>query len=256
MSLGKELLRKAVGFHPSLGDLKKEASRQKLKDRSKMCKTELWNALLVVFEEQQKGIDTIRKNLASGQSDVSFMVCELLGFVSSLSEFYALAFTSRGAFQLAFHNADIKKSLEYLHIARSYRAYNKAWGRSNVNAVIHYQNPQWFHYDDDDDDDESSVNSSNLYDRLDRDTEYERLVRDANIGDLICGQHNIEVVVPYFESGVIHKKTEWDISQMFYNFLKREGVCHQDAYEDYMSNPDYDYEDYPEFPTYLLNEEQ
>ena len=119
---------KALGKNSvSCERLRKEASKQKIKGRSKMKRCELLKALKSVFIEQQIEQDNIRinifKNLVEGEKSHISYIIKIMEFVPSVSGFRALATTSRGAFQLAYSRFNIKDK-EYLkHLRLTEKAY-------------------------------------------------------------------------------------------------------------------------------------
>jgi len=112
---------KALGKNSvSCERLRKEASKQKIKGRSKMKRCELFNALLSVFIEQQIEQDNIRinifKNLVEREKSHISYIIKIMEFVPSVSGFRALATTSRGAFQLAYSRYNIKEYVKSLRL--------------------------------------------------------------------------------------------------------------------------------------------
>ena len=112
---------KALGKNSvSCERLRKEASKQKIKGRSKMKRCELLKALLSVFIEQQIEQDNIRinifKNLVEGEKSHISYIIKIMEFVPSVSGFRALATTSRGAFQLAYSRYNIKEYVKSLRL--------------------------------------------------------------------------------------------------------------------------------------------
>jgi uncharacterized protein YeeX (DUF496 family) len=112
---------KALGKNSvSCERLRKEASKQKIKGRSKMKRCELLKALKSVFIEQQIEQDNIRinifKNLVEGEKSHISYIIKIMEFVPSVSGFRALATTSRGAFQLAYSRYNIKEYVKSLRL--------------------------------------------------------------------------------------------------------------------------------------------
>ena len=112
---------KALGKNSvSCERLRKEASKQKIKGRSKMKRCELLKALKSVFIEQQIEQDNIRinifKNLVEGEKSHISYIIKIMEFVPSVSGFRALATTSRGAFQLAYSRFNIKEYVKSLRL--------------------------------------------------------------------------------------------------------------------------------------------
>ena len=262
---------KALGKNSvSCERLRKEASKQKIKGRSKMKRCELLKALKSVFIEQQIEQDNIQieqdnirnnifKKLVEGEkSHVSFIITEIMEFVPSVSGFRALATTSRGAFQLAYSRFNIKDK-EYLkHLRLTEKAYLRyrvisatfeididlRGGRKK--AMMYYHKPTKI-IDQIQDDywlgDESNHGYYDYYEHttLISNSYYEKhnLIRNAKYGDILWYMDRLEFVIPQIEGKVVYGKTTTsEMTMEIYNLVKKQGICYKDAYNEFKERLD------------------
>ena len=256
---------KALGKNSvSCERLRKEASKQKIKGRSKMKRCELLKALKSVFIEQQIEQDNIRDNifkkLVEGEkSHVSFIITEIMEFVPSVSGFRALATTSRGAFQLAYNRFNIKDK-EYLkHLRLTEEVYlmyrqisevfisdiDRRGGRKK--AMMYYHKP------------------TKIIDQIQDDywlgdeSDPHYVIRNAKYGDILWYRSKLEVVIPHvYNREVFGKTTTSEMPEEIYNLIKKQGICYKDAYNEFKERLDewgwsqYNEEGLDFFPRYLL----
>ena len=276
---------KALGKNSvSCERLRKEASKQKIKGRSKMKSCELLKALLSVFIEQQIEQDNIQieqdnirnnifKKLVEGEkSHVSFIITEIMGFVPSVSDFRALATTSRGAFQLAYSRFNIKDK-EYLkHLRLTEKAYLRyrvisatfeididlRGGRKK--AMMYYHKPTTI-IDQIQHDYESGFVDDyyGYYDHTNPYNEKRNVIRNAKYGDILWYMDRLEFVIPNVWKGNVRGKTTTsEMPEEIYNLIKKQGICYKDAYNEFKERLDewgwsqYNEEDLDFFPRYLL----
>ena len=269
---------KALGKNSvSCERLRKEASKQKIKGRSKMKRCELLKALLSVFIEQQIEQDNIRinifKNLVEGEKSHISYIIKIMEFVPSVSGFRALATTSRGAFQLAYSRFNIKDK-EYLkHLRLTEKAYLRyrvisatfeididlRGGRKK--AMMYYHKPttiiDQIQHDYESDDDYYGYYG--YYDHTNPYNEKRNVIRNAKYGDILWYMDRLEFVIPnVWKGNVCGKTTTSEMPEEIYNLIKKQGICYKDAYNEFKERLDEwgwnqnNEEDLDFFPRYLL----
>ena len=268
---------KALGKNSvSCERLRKEASKQKIKGRSKMKRCELLKALKSVFIEQQIEQDNIRinifKNLVEGEKSHISYIIKIMEFVPSVSGFRALATTSRGAFQLAYSRFNIKDK-EYLkHLRLTEKAYLRyrvisatfeididlRGGRKK--AMMYYHKPTTI-IDQIQHDYESGFVDDyyGYYDHTNPYNEKRNVIRNAKYGDILWYMDRLEFVIPnVWKGNVCGKTTTSEMPEEIYNLIKKQGICYKDAYNEFKERLDewgwsqYNEEGLDFFPRYLL----
>ena len=217
--------------------------------------------------------DNIFKKLVEGEkSHVSFIITEIMGFVPSVSDFRALATTSRGAFQLAYSRFNIKDK-EYLkHLRLTEKAYLRyrvisatfeididlRGGRKK--AMMYYHKPTTI-IDQIQHDYESGFVDDyyGYYDHTNPYNEKRNVIRNAKYGDILWYMDRLEFVIPNVWKGNVRGKTTTsEMPEEIYNLIKKQGICYKDAYNEFKERLDewgwsqYNEEDLDFFPRYLL----
>lgn len=173
----------------------------------------------------------------------------MLLLVSTIHEFRALAFTGKSTFHLVKHNKTLGARETFLEIADKMRKHV---------AVAHFQDPCTFEPDDD----YHGVDYRQMI--QESETARQALVHRAKIGDVICTQFEVGLVVPYINvQNQIAKKTVWDMQDMrdipdeIFDIVThlQHTLDYTQAHTDFLRTHIYDDHlpvNVPQFPLYIL----